>query len=340
MPANGCIIGESEPIRKIFKIIERVATGDSTVIIYGESGTGKELVARAIHQASWRKEKPFVAINCGAIPENLLESELFGHTRGAFTGATASRAGKFQLANGGAIFLDEIGDMSLNLQVKLLRVLEEREIERVGGSDPIRLDVQVISATHRDLEEAVAQGRFREDLYYRLHVIPIRLPALRERPTDIPLLFSHFLNEINQAKRCLVEGISAQAMECLMEYHWPGNVRELRNVAERLVVLKGEGMIAVDDLPDRILKKNMQAASFPTVKLSGKGVSLNTAVTEFEKALILQSLEKTHWVKQKAAELLNVNRTTLVEKIKRYNLEGDGRGRQPTDELRRANSSF
>jgi len=320
---NG-VIGKSRSMRNVFGLIERVADSDSTILINGETGTGKGLVAKAIHSHSYRKNKPFVAINCGAIPENLLESELFGHVKGAFTGATAAKTGKFEVANGGTIFLDEIGDMSPDLQVKLLKVLEEREFEPVGGCRPVKVDVRIIAATHRDLEEQVQKGNFREDLFYRLYVIPVQLPALRDRRIDIPLLTHFFMSKLNKDKRTQVSGIHQNAMELFMQHSWPGNVRELANMLERLVVLKGEGEIEVSDLPPKIRDNGAQPTGMmdlSTPELSGEGICLNTAVSEFEKNLIYQSLEKTDWVKNKAAKLLHVKRTTLVEKIKRYDLQ-------------------
>ncbi|MGD9087403.1 MAG: sigma-54 dependent transcriptional regulator, partial [Desulfobacterales bacterium] len=230
------IIGRSERMKAVFDLVERVADTDSTILITGETGTGKGLVAKAIHQNSRRKNKPFISINCGAIPENLLESELFGHVRGAFTGATVSKSGKFELAHGGTIFLDEIGDMSPDLQVKVLKVLEEGEFEQVGGAKTIKVDVRVIAATHRDLPEEVKKGQFREDLFYRLYVIPIGLPALRERKSDIPYLASYFIQMYNNKNNRCIDGISDKALEVMLNYKWPGNVRELRNVIERLVV--------------------------------------------------------------------------------------------------------
>lgn len=314
------IIGRSDKIKKVFHLIDKVADTDSTILIYGESGTGKELVTRAIHNASPRKNKPFIAINCGAIPEHLLESELFGHVQGAFTGATAAKAGKFELAHGGTIFLDEIGDMSPELQVKILRIIEERECERIGGTRTTKIDVRIVAATHRNLEDAVEKGTFREDLFYRLHVIPIHLPSLRERQEDIPHLAFYFLNKFNQEKKKNVEGFTNKAMDIFKEYSWPGNVRELRNIMESLVIFKGAGTIEVGDLTER-LKMKKRGTGFPRLEISEEGICLNTAVTEFEKALIIQSLEKSRWVKNKAAKLLNLNRTTLVEKIKRHGLD-------------------
>ena len=315
------IIGQSAKMQELFRLVEKVAHSDSTVMIYGETGTGKELVAKAIHQNSYRKNKPFIAINCGAIPENLLESELFGHVRGAFTGAMSPKPGKFERAHGGTIFLDEIGDMSAELQVKILRVLQEREFERVGGAKTIKVDVRIIAATHRDLEKAVQKGTFREDLFYRLHVIPITLPPLRDRRSDIPLLVFHFLEQFNRKMNKEVEGVSDEALEIMMRYSWPGNVRELKNMVEMLVVLKGEGEILPRDLPEKLRKKRNEHIELPRIEISEDGISLNTAVSEFEKALILQSLEKTKWVKNKAAKLLQLKRTTLVEKIKKYHLQ-------------------
>ena len=315
------IIGKSEKMQEIFRVIDKIADSDSTIIIHGESGTGKGLVARSIHHNSYRKNKPFISINCGAIPENLLESELFGHVRGAFTGATSPKPGKFELADGGTVFLDEIGDMSAELQVKVLRVLEDREFEQVGGSKTIKVDVRIIAATHRNLEEEVQKGNFREDLYYRLNVIPVTLPSLRERKSDIQLLIFHFLNQFNNKNNKDVKGVSDEAMKIMMNYFWPGNVRELKNIAERIVVLKGAGEISPQDLPENLQRVKKPLAPRQNMEISADGIHLSTAVSDFEKSLILQSLEKTEWVKNKAARLLHLNRTTLVEKIKRHHLE-------------------
>jgi sigma-54 dependent transcriptional regulator, flagellar regulatory protein len=304
----------------VFDLVQKVADCDSTILLNGETGTGKGMVARAIHQRSKRRDKPFISINCGAIPENLLESELFGHVRGAFTGATSSKQGKFELADGGTILLDEIGDMSSDLQVKVLKVLEEGEFEQVGGAKTIKVDVRIIAATHRDLSEEVQKGNFREDLYYRLYVIPIILPALRDRKSDIPFLISHFLEHSNLKNDRDVKEITDEALDMMMSYSWPGNVRELKNMVERLVVLKGAGKISSRDLPLE-LKSTHKIDPSTTIEISDEGICLNSAVTEFEKALILQSLEKTKWVKNKAAKLLHLNRTTLVEKIKRHHLQ-------------------
>ena len=312
------IIGRGNAMRKIFRIVEKVANSDTTIMLNGETGTGKGLIARAIHKASGRNEQPFIQINCGATPEGLLESEFFGYRRGAFTGATADKAGKFEIAQGGTIFLDEIGDMSADLQVKVLRVLEEGEFERVGGNETIKTDARIIAATHRDLEEEVQKGNFREDLFYRLYVIPIMLPTLKERKTDIPYLVSYFIDQFAPAKDASLAKFSEDAMKILVNYSWPGNVRELKNLIERLVVLSEGEQILPEDLPEKMRAE----ISRTTQRDEGSdGISFNTAVSEFEKALIISALDKTNWVKNRAAQLLKIKRTTLVEKIKRYNLE-------------------
>ena len=313
------IVGHGPAMQKIFRIVEKVADSDTTIMLNGETGTGKGLIARAIHLASDRKEKPFVQINCGATPEGLLESEFFGYRRGAFTGATSDKPGKFEMAKGGTIFLDEIGDMSADLQVKVLRVLEEGEFERVGGHKTIKTDARIIAATHRDLEEEVQKRNFREDLYYRLYVIPILLPTLKERKDDIPYLVSYFLEEFSRKKDITPAKISDEALKLMVNYNWPGNVRELRNLIERIVVLNEGEQIRPEDLPEKLLIQSGQQTR-RKIEMGGEGISFNTAVSEFEKALILSALEKTNWVKNKAAQLLRIKRTTLVEKIKRYNL--------------------
>ncbi len=314
------IIGQSLPMKRIFGLIKRVADSDSTIMIQGETGTGKGMVAKAIHRNSYRKNKPFVQINCGAIPNNLLESELFGHVRGAFTGATAPKTGKFEQADGGTVFLDEIGDMSHDLQVKVLRAIEEKEFEQVGGCKTIKVDVRILAATHRDLEKEVQEGKFREDLFYRLNVIPVRLPSLKERKSDLPLLVNYFLNKFNRTKNTAISNVSDEAMDVLMKHVWPGNVRELKNMMERLMVLKGKGPIQVCDIPYHLRNINEDTTE-PQMDLTDDGICLNTAVSDFEKQLIYKSLEKTNWVKNQAAKLLHLKRTTLVEKIKRYNLQ-------------------
>ena len=244
-------IGDSSSMNKVFRTIEKVADTDSTILILGESGTGKELVARAIHYHSARRDKPLIPVNCGAIPEELLESELFGHEKGAFTNAIRTRIGRFEMANGGTIFLDEIAEMSPHLQVKLLRVLQEQEFERLGGTRTIKCDVRIIAATNKNLEQAVTDGKFREDLYYRLKVIPIQLPPLRERKSDIPLLVNHFLEQMNKAKKKKIRGMEREVLKALEEYDWPGNVRELENVIERMVILTEGDYITIEDSPKK-----------------------------------------------------------------------------------------
>ena len=315
------LIGNSEGIQKVCSLIEKVAETDSTILILGESGTGKELVARTIHYNSPRKNKPLIPINCGAIPETLLESELFGHEKGAFTGASATRIGRFELADGGTIFLDEIGDMSPTLQVKLLRVLQQREFERVGGVRTIKVDVRIIAATNIDLEHAVHEGKFREDLYYRLNVIPVVIPPLRERADDIPLLMDHFLSHFNKTKKRDIKGFSPAAMDILISYPWPGNIRELENLVERLIILKGNGTICPDDLPDKFISHTLNNEGALHITLPETGVNLKDVVEEFENNLILQAMQKAQGVKNKAAQLLSLNRTTLVEKLKKKKLD-------------------
>lgn len=319
--AFGNIIGVSDAMKDIFGIITKVSKSDSTIVIYGESGTGKELVARAIHYSSDRKKHPIIPVNCGAIPEDLLESELFGHEKGAFTGAIRNRPGRFELAHDGTIFLDEIGDMSPSLQVKLLRVIQERNFERIGGIKTIEADVRIIAATNQNLEQAVTEKRFREDLFYRLNVIPIHLPPLRQRGDDIMLLVGYFLKKFNDSKKKQVTGLSSEVIRIFMGYPWPGNVRELENLMEMLVVMKEEGEITVEDLPRRILQAKGRDAAFDSdIELPDEGINFNEIVEQFEKNLLLKALKKTEGVKNRAAKLLNLNRTTLVEKLKRYNL--------------------
>lgn len=316
------IIGQSDEIRRVLDMVERVSDSDSTVLVTGESGTGKELIAKAIHYNSPRANKPFIPINCGAIPAELLESELFGHIKGAFTGAIANRVGRFELASGGTIFLDEIGELSLSLQVKLLRVLQERRFEPVGSAKTQIADVRVIAATNVDLDRAVLKGQFREDLFYRLNVIPIRIPSLKQRRTDIPLLLHHFIHHFNAGKGRSLQGVIPEAMDALINYPWPGNIRELENLIERLAILKGSGMIDVSDLPEHYRAKStgVVATSIDQLDLPETGMDFNSAVDAYENALILQALEKTGWNRNQAAVLLKLNRTTLVEKIKKKGL--------------------
>ncbi len=313
------IIGDSPQMQRIFEIIERVADTDSTILIQGESGTGKELIAKALHYNSYRSQGPFVPVNCAAIPGGLLESELFGHEKGAFTNAIRTRIGRFELANGGTLFLDEIGDMDIQMQSKLLRVLQEREFERIGGMKPIKIDIRLIAATHQDLEELVKQKKFREDLFYRLNVIPIKVPSLRERKSDIPLLVNHFIHQFKRSKKKDVNGITEEALSKLMEYDWPGNVRELENTIERMVILTNNKILSIEDLPEKVISR-IPKEFFGEIEVLEKGISLEDAVNEFEKRLIIQALNKTGWIKNKAAQLLNVNRTTLIEKMKRQRI--------------------
>jgi len=309
------IIGKSKKIREIFGIIEKIIKNDATVLICGESGTGKELSARAIHFNSPRKQKPFIPINCASIPESLLESELFGHEKGAFTDATSQRLGMFELANEGTLFLDEISGLKLDVQGNLLRALEEKEIRRLGGAKIIKVDVRIISATNVDLKQAVQEGRFREDLYYRLNVVPIYLASLRERKEDIPLLLEHFLQKYNQFFRKKIEGLTPPALEYLMQYDWPGNIRELKNVIERLVALNDDGVIAPKDLPFDIFIKSSLTREF----LSEGG--LKEASRDFEKQYIEAVLERVGGSQVKAAKILGVHRNTLFNKMKELGLE-------------------
>ena len=313
------IVGVDGGLRQVFEVVERVADTESTVLITGESGTGKEVVARALHYNSRRSERAMVTVNCGAIPEELLESELFGHVRGAFTNAVAERQGRFAAADGGTIFLDEIGDMSPNLQVKLLRVLQDRSFEPVGSSRTERVDVRVIAATNQDLRSAIADKRFREDLFYRLNVIPIHLPPLRERREDLPLLSQHFLDRTCEARGLPRRTLIPSAAALLQAHPWPGNVRELENLMERVVVLSSEEVIDVEQLPHEIRGGGARRAG-ATPGLPAAGASFHEVVDRFEADLIRQALEQTHWNKNQAAQLLGLNRTTLLEKIKKKGL--------------------
>ena len=337
------IIGDSQGIRDVFGVIEKAAISDSTVMIFGESGTGKELIARALHQNSKRVSKPFIAVNCGAIPHELLESELFGYEKGAFTGASHTRIGRLELADEGTVFLDEIGDMPAALQVKLLRVLAEQEIDRLGGNKPIKVNIRFITATHRNLEESIKEGKFREDLYYRLNIIPIAIPPLRDRKSDIPLLVQHFLKKSNATQGQQAKVISDETIHMLTNYSWPGNIRELGNFIERMVVLSVGNNITPKDLPEKVLgevpQENLPSIEKPRSELSPTemlqnglrqsffiglpegGINLKNAVEEFERGLITEALDRTNWVKNKAAGLLELNRTTLVEKIKKMDLK-------------------
>ena len=301
------IIAKSSKMRQVIEVIKVVAKSNATVLVTGESGTGKELVARAIHSQSYRKDKPFIAVSCAALPESLLESELFGHEKGAFTGAHAQRMGRFEVANRGTLFMDEIGEMSANIQVHLLRVLEEKEFTRVGGNELIKVDVRVISATNKDMKKAIANGQFREDIYYRLNVVPIELPPLRERTEDVPLLAQHFLKKFTVENQKEIIGFSPEATDFLLKYKWPGNVRELENAIERAVILAKNPYIEANDLTHETL---LMAHSAPP------GRSLK----EVEKERILNVLNETGGNRCKTARILGISRATLYNKIREYEL--------------------
>lgn len=316
------IIGNSMPIQEVIRFIDKIADTDSTVLLTGESGTGKELVAKTIHYNSSRARNNFVPLNCAAIPKDILESELFGHEKGAFTGAVTTRIGRFELASNGTLFLDEIGELAPSLQVKLLRVLQEKEFERVGGIKTIKVDVRIIAATNRDLEKAVKEGTFREDLYYRLNVIPLHLPPLRKMKEDVPLLVEHFVAELSKSKKKEPPRISRETMDCLVNYKWPGNVRELENLIERLIILKEGDNITPDELPERFIEnRQMPRAVTKSRLVSSEGVDLNLVLDEIENNMIIQALEMSKGVKSKAASLLGLNRTTLIEKMKKKSIE-------------------
>ena len=328
--------GTSRATRRIAKMIEQVADTDATVLILGESGTGKEVVARKLHYHSSRRGKPFVPVNCGAIPSELLESELFGHEKGSFTGAINARQGRFELAEGGTLFLDEIGDMSMHMQVKLLRVLQERTFERVGSNKTIHCNVRIVAATHRDLEEAIRAGRFREDLYYRLNVFPIEMPPLRERTEDIPVLVSDLISRMEHEKRGSVR-LTPAAVAALCHYLWPGNVRELANLIERLAILHPYGVVDVADLPEKFragqpgrddlavttgvtVAVDATDPVFATPRLPNEGLDLKEHLSQLEVNLIRQALDQANGVVAHAAQILRMRRTTLVEKLRKYGL--------------------
>ena len=307
------IVGESRAMRELLSMVMKVATSESTVLLQGESGTGKELIATAIYSRSRRKGKPFIKINCAAIPEGLIESELFGHEKGAFTGANEAKPGKFELADEGVVFLDEIGDMPLNTQAKLLRVLQEQEFERVGGTKTIKVDVRFIAATNQDLLKLSAEGRFREDLYYRLNVFTLNLPPLRERKDDIFFLVENFLESAPQGTK-----LSPQAFQILLNYNWPGNVRELKNVIERGVVLSGGGVIAPSTFPDEIVEE-MEISNVAPMTLSGQ--NLDEALHTFEKEMIISALHQANGIQVRAAELLGIKERSLWHRIKKYEID-------------------
>ena len=325
--ARAAIIGESPQLQDVFKIIDKVADTPSTVLINGESGTGKELIASALHGASSRRDKPFIKINCAAIPHNLLESELFGYERGAFTGAVTSKPGRFELADGGTLFLDEIGEIPVEMQVKLLRALQEGEFERVGGIKTTRVDVRLIAATNRDLQAEIEAGRFRKDLYYRLAVVPIVLPPLRERRADIPMLAGHFVEKYNRKLNKKIESISDDAMVLLQAYNWPGNIRELENLIERVLLFADGPSITAKDLPDPV----RQGSGTPAPALSAAPLEASTGegglkdivrmkAAELEKDLITKALEETGGNVTRAAKLLQISRKSLQTKMKEFGL--------------------
>jgi len=330
------LVGNSRAIRHVRKLVEQVASSSANVLVLGESGTGKEVVARNLHYNSSRREKPFVPINCGAIPADLLESELFGHEKGAFTGAISARQGRFEMAEGGTLFLDEIGDMSLAMQVKLLRVLQERTFERVGSNKSIKSDVRIIAATHRDLEERITDGSFREDLFYRLNVFPIEMPPLRERNSDIPLLINELISRFENEKRGSVR-LTPAAIISLCQYHWPGNVRELANLVERLVILHPYGVVDLADLPEKFriqgltipeTEEDPEPGEFPvdsyrdsSNQLPKDNFDLKEHLLNLEHGLIKQALDEANGVVAHAAKRLNMRRTTLVEKLRKHGLQ-------------------
>lgn len=327
------LVGNSPRMRIVRALISKLAHSDSTVLITGESGTGKELAARAIHEISPRREQAFVPVNCGAIPEELLESELFGHVRGAFTGAVNARQGRFQLAHGGTLFLDEIGEMSPKLQVKLLRVLQEREFEPVGSDHAVQVDVRVLTATNQDLRVAVHEGKFRNDLFYRLNVLPLELPPLRHREGDIGLLIQHFLSLHGRRKGKAMLQVDPTAMTVLEKYHWPGNVREVENLIERLVVLSENGTIRTDDLPDYVINNSVpQHQSSTRVTLPEQGVDLDGVLERIENGFIEQALQRSRGNKTIAAELLKLNRTTLIERLRKKGMLQTSRRNPPIAE--------
>ncbi len=316
------IAGNSQGMMQVLETARKVSNSDSSVLITGESGTGKELIARAIHKNSSRKNGPMVIINCGAIPGELLESELFGHEKGAFTGAHRSRIGRFEIADKGTIFLDEIGDMSPDLQVKLLRAIQERRFERVGGTSTIEVDIRVISATNKDLPKAIEDNVFREDLYYRLNVIPIHILPLRERKEDILSLTDYFQNMLAQRdQRYQAKVFSEKSQHALLGYDWPGNIRELENLIERVSVLVEEPSIELSDLPEYITQNSSQGSIVSVASVFNNKIGFNDAVDKYQQSLIVHALNETGWVKARAAEMLKMNRTTLVEKIKKMNIE-------------------
>ncbi len=333
------LVGSSAGVRRVRRLIEQVGKTDATVLLLGESGTGKEVVARNIHYHSQRRYKPFVPVNCGAIPPDLLESELFGHEKGAFTGAISARRGRFEMANGGTLFLDEIGDMPLSMQVKLLRVLQERTFERVGSNKSIAADARIVAATHSDLEDAIAVGKFREDLYYRLNVFPIEMPTLRSRVEDLPLLVNDLVNRTEHERRGSIR-LTPAAMDCLCRYRWPGNVRELANLIERLVILYPNGAVDAGDLPDKYRVRASEDpgagtteaipgdASMAAQRLPSEGLDLKEHLNKLESMLIIQALDDAGGIVAHAARRLRLGRTTLVEKMRKLGIRRHDAGQR------------
>ena len=316
------VIGTTPQMHRLVTQLQQIAPTDSTVLIQGENGTGKELVARAIHQNSRRKSKPFVPLNISALSESILESELFGHEKGSFTGAERRRIGQFEYANGGTLFLDEVGEMPMNTQIKLLRVLEDGQITRVGANEPLKVNVRLVAATNADLKDMVAKGTFRKDLYYRLNVVNVFLPPLRERRPDIPLLLDHFLKEMTARQGKHVDGFSKSARQALAAYDWPGNIRQLRNTVERMVVVDMDGLLDVDDLPDDIppLHPDQVDNVIPTTTVAGSDGLVGKPLTEIEKFYILRALELTEGNREEAARILGIGERTLYRKIKEYGM--------------------
>ena len=317
------LVGQSEAMQKVFDVVRKVADSKSNVLICGESGTGKELVARAIHYNSVRSTAPFVAVNCSAVPETLLESELFGHMKGSFTGAISNKAGLFEVADGGTIFLDEIGDTTPTIQVKLLRVIQEREFRRVGGNQDVKVDVRIVAATNKDLEKAIADGSFREDLYYRLDVIPIKLPPLRLRSGDIPLLVTHFLDRFSKDSGKPMPALTAEAMHVLLAHEWRGNVRELENLIERVVAFSNGATVTDIDVGGWLHRSvsPQSSAAVPT-DLPDDGLDLEGLINGIEKDLLMKALERTKWVKKKAARLLRLNTRSFRYRLEKYAIKG------------------
>jgi two-component system response regulator PilR (NtrC family) len=314
------LIGKSPKMQRVYELVEKVSQTKANVLITGESGTGKELVAKAVHYNSARKDRPFVTLNCGAIPENLLESELFGHMKGSFTGAIANKRGLLEMAESGTLFMDEIGELPLPLQVKLLRVIQEREFKRVGGTEDIKVDVRIISASNQDLQQKVANGGFREDLFYRLNVIQIKLPPLRERKEDIPLLVNHFVRKYSTETGKAIEGVSSEALALLLGYDFPGNVRELENIIERSITLETSSTIAERHIRSYLNERMISKSIPPSLEIPEEGIDLNKVVEDLEKAFILKALEHTGGIKKKAAEILGMNFRAMRYKLAKYDL--------------------